>query len=91
MLPGACLAVRLLAALSAEACLPSGANHPRAGSALRPPAAETTQAAIEEAFREFTNREDVAVLLINQVGSSEDACCLSSAHLTGERGPLWPG
>lgn len=30
--------------------------------------AETSQARIEEAFKEFTNREDVAVLLINQVG-----------------------
>lgn len=30
------------------------------------PFAETTPAAVEEAFREFTNREDVAVLLINQ-------------------------
>ncbi|EFN56239.1 hypothetical protein CHLNCDRAFT_48752 [Chlorella variabilis] len=28
---------------------------------------KTTQQRIEEAFREFTNREDVAVLLINQV------------------------
>ncbi|KAI3426392.1 hypothetical protein D9Q98_008763 [Chlorella vulgaris] len=28
---------------------------------------KTTQSRIEEAFREFTTREDVAVLLINQV------------------------
>lgn len=34
------------------------------------PCAETSQARIEEAFKEFTNREDVAVLLINQV-----SCC----------------
>lgn len=32
--------------------------------------AETSQARIEEAFREFTSREDVAVLLINQVIAS---------------------
>jgi V-type H+-transporting ATPase subunit F len=33
-------------------------------------AAETTQSRIEDAFREFTTREDVAVLLINQVIAS---------------------
>ena len=41
-------------------CLPAPAPAPA-------PPAETTQQRIEEAFREFTNREDVAVLLINQV------------------------
>lgn len=40
---------------------------PRPCPAPLPRPAETTQQRIEEAFREFTNREDVAVLLINQV------------------------
>ena len=32
----------------------------------RPPPAETTQQQIEDAFREYTSRDDVAVVLINQ-------------------------
>lgn len=31
-----------------------------------PPHAETTLATIEDAFKEFTNREDISVLFINQ-------------------------
>lgn len=35
-------------------------------SPMLSPFSETTAAAIEEAFKSFTNREDIAVLLINQ-------------------------
>ena len=55
----------------------------RSGSEPPPPwpwgavSAETTQQRIEEAFKEFTNREDIAVLLINQTVRPERgrACC----------------
>ena len=31
--------------------------------------AETSQQQVEEAFKDFTTREDIAVLLINQAGA----------------------
>lgn len=48
-------------------------------SAFHSPAhsAETSQAKIEETFKEFTNREDIAVLLINQVSGG---CGLTRAN-----------
>ena len=45
----------------------SGAHRRSAAPPRPPPRAETTQQQLEEAFRDFTTREDVAVLLINQV------------------------
>ena len=41
-----------------------------------PGLAETSVKTIEDAFKEFTNREDIAIVMINQyVGQSDYACC----------------
>lgn len=50
-------------------------------------AAETTVKQIEDAFKDFTNREGIAIVMISQFVSLHGAPCCSARHFTFDIGP----